>query len=110
MLGGADQRGNAEGGAVSPIAMSQVAGSSRGGVGARRGSTASVIDRSPTTSESDLPPKESTSARDEGLLCILDVAYANDQIDRIHIRVGDTAPPLAAVRIPTYLPSTYVSS
>lgn len=52
------------------------------------------------TEEKELPAaiEEEEMGGDEGLLCILDVAYAPGQVDQIPVRVGDKASALAEVR------------
>jgi hypothetical protein len=54
------------------------------------------------TEEKELPGGEGEYAEeegvDDGLLCILDVAYAPGEMDQIPVRVGDKASDLAAVR------------
>lgn len=58
------------------------------------------------TEEKELPAADGEDggylgdgADEEGLLCILDVAYAPGQVDQIPVRVGDKASALAQVRI-----------
>lgn len=58
------------------------------------------------TEEKELPAADGEDggylgdgADEEGLLCILDVAYAPGQVDQIPVRVGDKASALAQVRV-----------